>query len=218
VVVAAAVPDAVVAGVVAVLYAPLAEVVAEELLLLLLLLLVLLLAMAAAWNAAKLLLAVGLMAKTIPFAQWPVCLQKNQRGLVTLSIVILQDGNCVAPAATGWNPESMPCLGVVMSVHGSAKVDCVTVWFFERNWNWTVSPTLAVTLEGLYSRPVSPTRTVMLAAETTAAEARATARVEKRIFSIREEGQDGCLCKMKQRIYMKDRRRALLGDEITKTD
>jgi hypothetical protein len=77
-----------------------------------------------------------------------------------------------------------------MSVHGSANVDCVTVWFFERNSKRTVSPTAAATLVGLNSKPVSPTRTVMLAAEATAAQARARARVEKCIvFSIRDQGQ-----------------------------
>jgi hypothetical protein len=40
------------------------------------------------------------------------------------SIVILQEGNSVAPAATAWNPESIPS---DLSVHGLAKVDCVTV-------------------------------------------------------------------------------------------
>lgn len=45
--------------------------------------------------------------------------------------VKLHSGNEVVPAATGIKPESIPSAGVVMIVHGEAKVDCVTVWFFD---------------------------------------------------------------------------------------
>ena len=40
--------------------------------------------------------------------------------------VKLHWGSMVAFAGAGWKPESMPCAGVVMIEHGSAKVDWVT--------------------------------------------------------------------------------------------
>ena len=60
--------------------------------------------------------------------------------------------NCwiwVAPAVTGWKPESIPLVpsALVMRSHGLAKVDWVTEWFFERNWNETLSPFAMVMLE-----------------------------------------------------------------------
>jgi len=51
---------------------------------------------------------------------------------------------------TGMKPESIPMVGVVMLSQGAAKVDWVTVWFPYWNWNAIVSPTLAVTLVGVY--------------------------------------------------------------------
>lgn len=79
----------------------------------------------------------------------------------------------VALAATGWKPESTTVpSALVKFVQGEAKVDWVTVWFFDKldeyklidmkdegaekptyNWKETVSPVTAVTLRG---RPVSP--------------------------------------------------------------
>ena len=58
-------------------------------------------------------------------------MQKNQSGADAFWIVKLKVGKLVAFAATGIKPESMPVLPFarVMSVHGSAKVDWVTVWF-----------------------------------------------------------------------------------------
>jgi len=54
-----------------------------------------------------------------------------------------------------------------MIAHGLANVDWVTVWFFVRNWNTMLSPTAAVTLEGLYVNVLfSPTLTRMSAADT----------------------------------------------------
>jgi len=43
-------------------------------------------ALAVAWNSAKVLFAVGLMAKTMPDSQWPVWWQKNQSGVVALTV------------------------------------------------------------------------------------------------------------------------------------
>jgi len=62
------------------------------------------------------------------------------------------------------NPESNPTCPVVeveaKDLHGLAKVDCVTVWFFCWNWKVTVSPALAVMLLGVKkSFPVPPTTT-----------------------------------------------------------
>jgi hypothetical protein len=92
--------------------------------------------LAAAWNAAKVLFAVGLMANTMPSSQWPVWRQYHQVGVVSLT-VIENEGTCVALAATGWKPESAP---LASGWHGAAKDDCVTVWFFGEKTNSTVSP------------------------------------------------------------------------------
>jgi len=83
-------------------------------------------ALAVAWNAWNDLLAVGLTAKTMPDSQWPVWWQKNQSGVVTLTITE-NWGTLVALAATGWKPESTP---PAMGWQGAGKVDWVTVWFF----------------------------------------------------------------------------------------
>lgn len=52
-----------------------------------------------------------------------------------------------------YNPESNPTWPVVLVncsfLHGSAKLDCVAVWFFAINWNVTVSPGWAVIFSGL---------------------------------------------------------------------
>lgn len=49
----------------------------------------------------------------------------------------LKVGKLVAFAATGMKPESTPVLPFarVSIVHGSAKVDWVTVWFFGKKTN-----------------------------------------------------------------------------------
>ena len=83
-------------------------------------------ALAVAWNAANVLFAVGLTANTMPDSQCPVWWQKNQSGVVTLT-VMENEGTEVALAATGWKPESIP---LASGSHGAAKDDCVTVWFF----------------------------------------------------------------------------------------
>jgi len=50
------------------------------------------------------------------------------------------------------NPESNPTCPLVdvnvNALQGSAKVDCVAVWFFAWNSNVTVSPACAVMFEG----------------------------------------------------------------------
>ena len=53
-------------------------------------------------------------------------------GAEALLTVIVHCWNWVAPAATGWKPESTPRepSGLVKFAHGAAKVDWVTVWFF----------------------------------------------------------------------------------------
>jgi len=77
-----------------------------------------------------------------------------------------QVGKSVEPLATGTNPDEIPTiLGVtvvlVNCVQGAAKVDCVTVWFFEANTKVTISPAAAVILLGLYVNDwFNPTMTV----------------------------------------------------------
>jgi hypothetical protein len=63
-----------------------------------------------------------------------------------------------------YNPESNPDCPLVevedKDLHGLAKEDCVTVWFFCWNWKVTVSPAFAVMLLGVKkSFPVPPTTT-----------------------------------------------------------
>jgi len=95
---------------------------------------------ARAWKAEKVLFAFALIEKTIPASQCVlfavVCPQKNQRGLVLFSMVILQVGK-VGPSTlvTFWNPELTP-----LAVQGLAKEDWVTEWFLETNWKETISP------------------------------------------------------------------------------
>jgi len=99
----------------------------------------------------------GLMAKTIPFWQWPVCLQYTHTGLVSLTVNVAVVRNSVAFVATGTNPESNP---PARGEHGSSKDDWVTVWFNCLNVKTMVSPTLAVTNSGVYATSmvsVSPT-------------------------------------------------------------
>jgi len=105
--------------------------------------------LAVAWKALKDLSAVGFTANTIPAWQWltgEVCAQWNQRGALTLLRVKLHEGNSVAFGWTSWKPESIP---PVDRLHGAAKVDWVTEWFFARNSKWMVSPTWAVTCGGV---------------------------------------------------------------------
>jgi len=141
------------------------------------------LALALAWKASKVLSAGAFTAKTIPALQWLVWAQKNQSGVEGSSMVILHDGNWVAPAGTAWKPESTPALGVVMIEHGLANVDCVTVWFLARNSKLMVSPERTVTFVGEKVRPPpSPTRTWRFAAKATVARARAKTAAEKCIL------------------------------------
>jgi len=107
---------------------------------------------ALAWKAAKVLLSFALTAKTIPFVQWPVCPQWNQRGLVSLTTN--EKPTVVRLTLVGLlNPESRPTFPVDSSSfrHGALKLDCVTVWFLGLKKNATVSPTLALMLLGLYT-------------------------------------------------------------------
>jgi len=60
--------------------------------------------------------------------------------------VIENWGTFVALAATGWKLESIP---PAMGLHGAVNVDCVTVWFLGKKVKETVSPWLALILEGL---------------------------------------------------------------------
>lgn len=97
--------------------------------------------MAAAWNAAN--LPPGLMAKTMPFWQWPVWRQYAQTGLVSVTwnwacwkgpLVLLSDTGTLREGIRleegdkkgkeTYKPESKP-LGA--GEQGLAKVDCVAV-------------------------------------------------------------------------------------------
>jgi len=78
--------------------------------------------------------------------------------LLTVKVNCMKD---VALAATNWNPESTTePSAFVKFVQGDANVDWVTVWFFDRNWNETLSPVAAVIELGVKVRaPLSPTLT-----------------------------------------------------------
>jgi hypothetical protein len=57
-----------------------------------------------------------------------------------------------APAVTGTKPEWMPAalaFEAWIGWHGSANVDCVTVWLICENWNCRMSPGLALTSAGV---------------------------------------------------------------------
>lgn len=74
-------------------------------------------------------------------------------------MVMLYVGNEVAPAATGMKSESNPTWPVVALfnfLHGSAKVDCVAVWFLVWNSKTIVSRGKALTNEGLNVRVLFP--------------------------------------------------------------
>lgn len=50
---------------------------------------------------------------------------------------------------------------------GASNVDCVTVWLFGANWNWTISPTAALTSFGAntkdpFADPTLTTCTVVI--------------------------------------------------------
>lgn len=55
-----------------------------------------------------------------------------------------------ALAAAGWKPEWKPVTLVCMLMgwQGASKLDCVTVWLPDRNWNCTNSPGLTRMLLG----------------------------------------------------------------------
>jgi hypothetical protein len=50
------------------------------------------------------------------------------------------------PSGLAMKPESMP---PAIFLQGSAKVDCVAVWFFCMNTNMTMSPTAALIDSGV---------------------------------------------------------------------
>jgi len=78
---------------------------------------------AAAWNAANLL--PGLMAKTMPFWQWPVWRQYTQTGLESSTLNCASwNGPLVLLSDTGTKPESKP---PGEGEQGLARVDCVAV-------------------------------------------------------------------------------------------
>jgi len=147
---------------------------------------------AAAWNAANVLAELGsaLTEKTMPLAQCTaglVCAQKNHSGVVESETLKLNWGSCVFwPSGTFWKSESMPLL-----TQGAAKVDCVTEWFLLMNMNATVSPALAMMLEGVnVSVPFSPTlmRKFSARTERRGAKTAAARPAEKRIMSREKKG------------------------------
>jgi hypothetical protein len=72
-----------------------------------------------------------------------------------------------------------------MGWHGAANVDCVTVWFLGLKTNVTVSPVVALILEGVKVRPEEPTWTWTFAADTVEARvARTTEAREKCILTM----------------------------------
>jgi hypothetical protein len=94
-------------------------------------------------------------------------LDVKNRGVLALLTVKLNVGKAGALRRAGWNPESTP--PVSRTEQGLAKVVCVTLWdeyqcefnvrrhekrtiartwFLLTNWNVTISPTLALMLDG----------------------------------------------------------------------
>jgi len=55
----------------------------------------------------------------------------------------------LAVALAGMKPESNGVVAAASSVQGAVKLDCVTVWLPVRNWNWTMSPWVALRLLGM---------------------------------------------------------------------
>jgi len=99
-----------------------------------------------------------------------------------LVTVKLYCGTVVALAATGWKSESIPGVGEVNLVHGSLKLDWVTVWFPARNMKAITSPLFAVTLPGVkVNVPFWETETLMVSAQTDAARPKREARATKRM-------------------------------------
>jgi len=80
--------------------------------------------------------------------------------------------------AVGTKPEKKPLRTplVLRGWQGSAKEDCVTVWFFGKKENSIAVPTAAVMLFGVYVRPFSPTATWMVVPVCALAVAAAAAR------------------------------------------
>lgn len=98
--------------------------------------------------------------------------------------VKLYSGTVDASEEAGWNPESMPVLSLV---HGSLKLDWVTVWFPATNWNEITSPSLAVTLLGVkFKAPPWETMTVIFAAEAQAARPKSAEIAVKRMSRTSE--------------------------------
>ena len=71
------------------------------------------------------------MAMTMPFWQWPVVAQYIQMGLVSLTMMVK---TFIMPFSGGMGPELTPValdITLLMGWQGWAKVDWVTVWFWE---------------------------------------------------------------------------------------
>jgi len=95
-----------------------------------------------------------------------------------------KDGAAVLPP--GWKPESTPMEPFVFlnSLQGEAKVDCVTVWFPATNSKLSTSPTVALTLSGVYVKvPFMPTVMLIWVASTALTGRTAATTVKKRIVN-----------------------------------
>jgi len=121
-------------------------------------------AMAAAMKLSKVLPVAGaLMLPTIPRPQCETCLQWNQMGWVSVTLIVKLDEVT--------NPESKPAgvLALVLAakyVHGLAKDDWVTEWGMDAGKKKvTRVPTGAVIFAGLKTNfPLAPTSTPMVPA------------------------------------------------------
>ena len=89
-----------------------------------------------------------------------------------------------------------------MGWHGLSKVDCVTVWFAGANWNWTMSPTPATRLFGVYERvPFElPTCTTWTVTSVTAEHMLATLSYKVVITGERYQGRWQCLKQREQEL------------------
>lgn len=74
-----------------------------------------------------------LMAATIPFWQWSAWAQYSQMGVVLLTMMVYV-ASMVAPSAVGMKPDHSGLVTLdstlAIGMHGLAKVDCATEWFF----------------------------------------------------------------------------------------
>jgi len=133
----------------------------------------------------------------MPPLQCPTRPQKNQIGLSVWVTFNVNTPTLFEALLNGTKPELNPfCWRAVLNchAHGLAKLLWVTVWLPPRNSKLMLSPVFAVICWGSNTRPVAPTVTVMLTAETregTKAAIRANAEGAENFMVLNELETDG---------------------------